>query len=339
MGIMFFASTESLSAASQYQSLLNCVRRADQIGIDAVWIPERHYGKFGGLFPAPAVLAAAIATNTSRIGIRAGSVVTPLHEPLSTVEDWSIVDNLSAGRVQMSLASGWNSADFCLSPDQYVVRKEVTLRHVNELRRLWRGEALETFLPTGEPAQISLHPRPVQPEIPLWMTSSGSRDTFMQAGQLGTGILTHMLGQSLDELAANIREYRRANVGAPDLPSGGKVAVMLHTMLGIDNSGVIANAKNYLRTYFSDALDLDLNTREIDMDVSLRTRLVENRVDHHLTNTSLIGTPERCADHVSRLLRMGVDQIACLVDFGPSESEIMETIDRIPLLLDLALAD
>jgi len=47
----------------------------------AVWTPERHFHAFGGLFPNPSVTSAAVAAVTTRIQIRAGSVVLPLHHP------------------------------------------------------------------------------------------------------------------------------------------------------------------------------------------------------------------------------------------------------------------
>ena len=46
--------------------------------------PERHFHPFGGTYPNPSVTGAAIAAATSRVRIRAGSVVAPLH-PLRIV--------------------------------------------------------------------------------------------------------------------------------------------------------------------------------------------------------------------------------------------------------------
>ena len=56
---------------------------------------------------------------TERIEIRAGSVVLPLHNPIRCAEDWSVVDNLSNGRVGLSFASGWHANDFALAPDNF----------------------------------------------------------------------------------------------------------------------------------------------------------------------------------------------------------------------------
>ena len=68
-------------------------------GFKAVWTPERHFHAFGGLYPNPAVTSAAVAAITTRVRVRAGSVVLPLHNPIRVAEEWAVVDNLSQGRV------------------------------------------------------------------------------------------------------------------------------------------------------------------------------------------------------------------------------------------------
>ena len=84
-----------------------------------MWTPERHFHPFGGLYPNPALTSAAVAAVTKRVGLRAGSVVLPLHNPLRCAEEWSVVDNLSDGRVGLSFASGWHASDFALMPQNF----------------------------------------------------------------------------------------------------------------------------------------------------------------------------------------------------------------------------
>ncbi|MEZ5296782.1 MAG: hypothetical protein R2697_11095 [Ilumatobacteraceae bacterium] len=42
------------------------------------------------------------------------------------------------------------------------------------------------------------------------MTSAGTPETFERAGQLGMNVLTHLLGQSHEQLRQNIDRYRQA---------------------------------------------------------------------------------------------------------------------------------
>ncbi|MEZ5296781.1 MAG: LLM class flavin-dependent oxidoreductase [Ilumatobacteraceae bacterium] len=109
---------------SGYRFLLESARWADQQGFEAVWTPERHFHEFGGAYPNPSVIGAALAASTERIAIRAGSVVAPLHQPPRIAEEWAVVDNLSGGRVGISFAPGWQPDDF-VEPGAYAGAREV----------------------------------------------------------------------------------------------------------------------------------------------------------------------------------------------------------------------
>src|SRR5262249_53582919 len=140
--LMFFASNEDVEKGEKYRLVIESARYGDRHGFLGVWVPERHFTKWGCLYPNPSVLHAALARETRRIRLRAGSVVMPLHDPLRIVEEWSVVDNLSNGRVDLSFASGWNPADFALSPDKYANRHEEVFSGIEIVRKLWRGESI-----------------------------------------------------------------------------------------------------------------------------------------------------------------------------------------------------
>ncbi|MET0406571.1 MAG: LLM class flavin-dependent oxidoreductase, partial [Cystobacter sp.] len=109
--LSYFANDEDGLGRRKYQLLLDGARFADTHGFSAIWTPERHFHSFGGLYPSPAITGAGVATITERLGIRAGSVVIPLHDPIQVAEEWAMIDNLSGGRVGVSFASGWHAND------------------------------------------------------------------------------------------------------------------------------------------------------------------------------------------------------------------------------------
>ncbi|MEL7148644.1 MAG: LLM class flavin-dependent oxidoreductase, partial [Bacteroidota bacterium] len=136
---LFFFSNYEVQADSKYKLLLEAVKYADQHGFNAVWTPERHFHDFGGLFPNPSVISASLAMITDQIQLRSGSCVSPLHDPIRIAEEWSVVDNLSSGRVALSFASGWNSNDFVLAPDNYQDRHQVMHEQIDLVQKLWQG--------------------------------------------------------------------------------------------------------------------------------------------------------------------------------------------------------
>ncbi|MGZ4106711.1 MAG: LLM class flavin-dependent oxidoreductase, partial [Tumebacillaceae bacterium] len=115
--IFFFSGDGSTNEEDKYSMLIESAKFADRNGFSAIWTPERHFEDFGGLYPNPSVLSAALAVLTENIQLRAGSVALPLHHPIRFIEEWSVVDNLSRGRVAVALASGWHPTDFIIAPN------------------------------------------------------------------------------------------------------------------------------------------------------------------------------------------------------------------------------
>src|SRR5262245_7215597 len=122
-GIMFFSSADQKDNDNKYKLLIDATKYADQHGFCSVWTPERHFHEFGGLFPNPTVTSAALAVITKQIHIRAGSLISPIHDPVRIAEEWSVVDNLSNGRIAISFGSGWNVNDFVFFPQRYEQRQ------------------------------------------------------------------------------------------------------------------------------------------------------------------------------------------------------------------------
>lgn len=342
--LFYFADDSTTAAESgRYHLLLEGARFADASGFAAVWTPERHFHPFGGLYPNPAVTGAALAAVTRRVRIRAGSVVAPLHDPVRIAEEWSVVDNLSGGRAGVSFASGWHAVDFALRPDAYPDRRRIALQTLNDVRELWRGGYREVRDGAGGATRVRIFPPPVQPELPVWLTSAGDPGTFRAAGEAGAGVLTHLLGQSVDELAVKIAEYRRVLAGShPGAP--GHVTVMVHTFLGDDTEEVRAAVRTPMHAYLGSSVELvarsllaldagvDLGSLEQD-DIHF---LVERSFERYFDERGLFGTVERARETVERLRAAGADEIACLIDFGVDAADVLRALRHLARLRDAA---
>jgi len=228
--LFYFSADQGEDPGNKYRLLVEGAKFADQHGFAAVWTPERHFHEFGGLYPNPSVTSAAIAMITKNIQIRSGSVVAPLHTPIRIAEEWSVVDNLSNGRVAISFASGWMPEDFVIRPENYASRKDAMLRSIETVRSLWRGETVAFPGPLGRDVRVRILPRPIQAELPVWVTTAGNPETYEMAGNVGANVLTHLLGQSIGEVAKKVGIYRKA-WSAAGHSGRGKVTLMLHTIL------------------------------------------------------------------------------------------------------------
>jgi natural product biosynthesis luciferase-like monooxygenase protein len=333
---LFFFADGGVPGDDGYRLLLESARFADANGFTAVWTPERHFHSFGGLYPNPAVTGAAVAAVTERVGIRAGSVVAPLHHPVRVAEEWSVVDNLSGGRVGVSFASGWHAGDFVLRPENYADRKRVMVEAVQTVRRLWRGEPVEFPDGAGENRSVRIYPAPVQAELPVWITSAGSPDTFRTAGTLGAGLLTHLLGQDHDRLTRNIAAYREEQESGP-----GHVVLMLHTLIGTDAAAVRALVREPFSNYLRSSADLIVKAASgllpagVDLDrLPERDKefLIAHAFERYVETSGLFGTVADGVEMVGRLQAAGVDEIACLIDFGVPRDQVLASLQHLAQL-------
>jgi natural product biosynthesis luciferase-like monooxygenase protein len=339
-GLMFFASRRRAGRARPYQLMLDAARAADRDGLRCVWTPERHFDRFGGLFPDPAITSAALATITERVQLRAGSAISPLHDVVRLAEDWSMVDNLSNGRVAISFGSGWNVNDFVFFPDRYRDRQQVMARQIEEMRALWRGDAVMRTNSFGKEVAITLQPPPVQPELPVWITSSGNPRTFASAGACGANVLTHLIGQDTATLAGKIQIYRDARRDAGLDPDAGIVSLMLHTFLAESDARARDEARDPLCDYLLAAAALErraasgggtiscghqLPTDAAEQtDEALDRELAALACERYLDGASLIGSIDSCETTVARFAALGVNEIACLIDFGVADQAVLE---------------
>jgi len=323
--LYYFGNYDAPFDPDKYKLLFEGARFGDTHGFAAVWIPERHFHSFGGFSPNPSVLAAALARETTRIHIRAGSVALPLHHPIRVAEEWSVVDNLSGGRVGVSFASGWHPDDFVFAPESYERRREVMLEGVEIIKKLWGGGSVMVRGGAQSQIEVRLHPMPQQAELPSWLTCA-HRDSFITAGKLGTGVLTNLLDQPMDDLAEKIAAYRRSLAEHGHEPDRGHVTVLIHTFLGPDAQGAIEEARAPFCKYLRSSMGLLRNmARAQGRDIDLE-RMPEEDLQYLLSETYdrivqaglLIGTPDSCAPVVQQLRACGVDEIGCLIDFVTS---------------------
>lgn len=314
--LFFFASTEVTGARGpMYAGLERAVRFADEAGFEAVWLPERHFHGFGAPFPNPAVLAAALAVQTSNIQLRAGSVVMPLNHPLRVVEDWGMVDRLSAGRVALSFTSGWNPRDFVLNPSDYANRREKTLEGIELVRKLWRGEPQPFVDGQGQTVSVESFPGPLQRDLPVWLTCTEGRERFVDAGRRGFNVLTALLFMDTATLGENIAAYREARAEAGFDP--GHVTVAVHTYVGETEAVARDVARAPLQEYLRSSAGLwaQRSAALATLSETEKTRALAYATERYMTS-SLVGSRRQCAERVGELSRLGADELACLTDFG-----------------------
>ena len=337
--LFYFSGDGSKTQEKKYNLLIESAKFADKNDFSAVWVPERHFHPFGGLYPNPSLTCTALAMITKQIQLRAGSVVMPLHNPARVAEEWSVADNFSGGRVSLAFASGWTMDDFVFSTESHANRKQVMWKGIQTVQKLWQGEQVELKDATGKTYNVRTFPRPIQSKLPTWIVCQSSA-TYIEAGKIGANVLTSLLGGTLEEVAPQISLYRQSLEQNGYDPKAGKVTMMIHTFVGEDFDEVKEAARepfyNYLKTHIN---LLESLARDAGINVDLKkfneediNSLLQFAYEGWLKGRTLIGSKITCMQMIERLQKAGVDEVACLIDFNDNFDAVMASL---PHLKDL----
>lgn len=339
-GLYYFGNTGT--EENQYELLMVGAAYADLNGYSAIWTPERHFNDFGGPFPNPSVLGAAVAARTKNVSIRSGSVVAALHHPIRIAEEWSVVDNISGGRAGICFASGWNANDFVFYPENFKNRKDILIQTIQDVRSLWIGNPVNFKGIDAIEKPFKILPTPVQKELPVWVACTANIETYKRAGEIGAGILTGLLNLSFAELEEKIAVYRKAYQENNHKKGGDRVVLMLHTYLDDSVERAQEKARPSMKKYLLKSLEMNgKDFLEKSNDPSLQNiteksvdELLDFSVSKYFKENSLIGTIESSLPILTKAAASGVDEIACLIDFGIDKISVLDGLPQITRLKD-----
>ncbi|MFF2082992.1 LLM class F420-dependent oxidoreductase [Nocardia sp. NPDC058176] len=269
---------------ADYDTLLSVARTAEELDFDAFFRSD-HYlamGDASGL-PGPTdawITLAGLARDTSRI--RLGTLVTAatfrLPGPLAI--QVAQVDQMSGGRVELGLGSGWFAAEHAAYgipfPDNRFGLLEEQLAIITGL---WETKPGETFSFEGDHYQLTdspALPKPVQDPVPVLIGGNGKVRTPRLAARYATEF--NMPFASIDDSAAQFDRVRAAVRAA-----------------GRTDDLVYSNA-------------LVACVGRTDAEVARRAAAIGREVDE-LKENGLAGSPAEVVDKIARYREIGASRI------------------------------
>jgi natural product biosynthesis luciferase-like monooxygenase protein len=319
---LFFSDVrKDIADADKYAFMRDVTHFADRAGFEAIYLPERHFHEFGSIYANPAIVAAHLIPQTTRIRFRTAGVSVPLHHPAEIVEWWAMNDVLSGGRVDLGFGSGWAKNDFILSPDSYAERRRICSEGIAVIRQLWRGETVSFPGPGGEPIPTTVYPRPVQDELNVWLLVTQSDEGFIHAGAQNYNVFTMLYGNTLDVMRGKIALYRKARRDAGLDPAAGTITLMLHTLMLDDRAAVERAIEVPFKAYIRSSLDAHMQAAAEQQggaapNEAEKARMLDYAYQRYVRTSGIFGTVEDGRRIVDQAIAAGVDEIACLVDFG-----------------------
>jgi alkanesulfonate monooxygenase SsuD/methylene tetrahydromethanopterin reductase-like flavin-dependent oxidoreductase (luciferase family) len=238
------------SSGDLYAELLEQVAAADELGFDSFWVAEHHFHEYGAI-PRPPVWMAAAAERTRRIRLGSAVVVLPFDNPLRSAEDYAMVDVLSGGRLNLGVGSGYlkhEFAGFNIDPEEKRERFDEAL---DILVRALEGERVSYRGKYHRVTDVQINVLPVQkPRPPIWIATLRA-DGAPRVGAKGFPVMLipYASAETIDEMAAGVRAYKQAFIGAGGDPRDATVPFGFHCHCAESTAQARAEAREPMERY------------------------------------------------------------------------------------------
>ncbi len=222
---------ELLSEEQRMRNILEEIELADQVGLDVFGIGEHHRPDY--LVSTPAVVLAAAATRTRRIRLTSAVTVLSSDDPVRVFQDFATLDLISGGRAEIMAGRGSFIESFPLFGYEMEDYNELFTEKLELLLELRKREKV-TWSGQHRPALSgqSVHPRPIQNPLPVWVAVGGTPQSVVRAATLGLPMALAIIGGAPERFKpfAELFRDRARRAGHGDLP------------LSINSHGFIADS-------------------------------------------------------------------------------------------------
>ena len=288
----------------RFGEAITLAETCEAAGLSALWVAEHHFQP-GGICPSPPVLLAAMSQRTRRLRLGVMVSVLPFHNPIEIAEQYAMVDQLLAGRLNLGVGSGYIPLEFQGFGVDPTTKRERFDASLDVLLRALRGEAIEVPGPAG--GTVTLNVRSVQTPYPPITIAVQRREAIPFVARRGCSLalVPYATVASIAELADQIREYRA------HLPPGStaRVSVAVHLYAGDDPASA--------RVAFQRFLDSRLATQSTFYQDKVRRNPQHARAESiEAGGFALFGSPREVNDRLRAYREAGVDEILGIFDFG-----------------------
>lgn len=221
------------------------VKLMDELGLDFFGIGEHHRQDYA--VSSPEIVLAALSTVTKNIKLGSAVSVISSSDPVKLYQDFSTVDNLSNGRVELMAGRGSFIESFPLFghdlndyENLFAEKLDLLLNlNTNEIIN-WQGRFRAPIV------NQTVYPRPVQNQIPIWIAVGGTKSSVVRAATLGLPIMFAIIGGNPANFGPLFELYKMIyNENGHD-PEKMQIGVHMHSFFGDETEQV---AEHYFPTY------------------------------------------------------------------------------------------
>ena len=324
--------------AAEYDSYLDQLGYAEQLGFDAIGVNEHHQTAYG-LMPAPNLIASALVQRTKTVKIAVlGRALPIVGNPINIAEEFAMLDVMSKGRIIAGFVRGIG-AEYHSSGVNPAFSHERFHEAHDLIVKAWTTPGPFEF----EGAHfryryVNLWPRPYQtPHPPIWIPSMGSRETIEWASAPERKYPFLVTFSSEAAVARYLTMYRETANAHGYTASGSQLGWAVPIYVAATDARAREEAKAGIESLFNDFLPIpwemllppgytSIPSLKATMKIrtSLGSRARNQTVDELIeSGTALIGSPTTVRDKIERMRdQTGLEHLITLLQFGVMSDEL-----------------
>jgi alkanesulfonate monooxygenase SsuD/methylene tetrahydromethanopterin reductase-like flavin-dependent oxidoreductase (luciferase family) len=232
--------------ATLFDERLTFIQAADAAGFYCLHLAEHHATPLN-MVPVPGVFLGAVARVTKRMRLGTLVYLLPLYSPLRLIEEISMLDHLSHGRLEVGVGRGVSPFELKFHKVAHEDSREI---FVDAFKCLSAGLTTDSLSYSGpyytyENVPIALRPLQ-QPHPAFWYGSSGAEGSTW-AGEQGLHFVTlgsmQLAKENIDTFKQAFAKRGRAAQPKAEFPGGAAIGVQRHIFVDETDAKARAWAK------------------------------------------------------------------------------------------------
>ena len=267
----------------EWKRFVDLGRAADDAGVDRVVVVDHvvmgnNTDKYvWGKFPVPPdapwyepiTMLTAIAAVTERVRLATGILIVPLRPAAFLAKQIATLDQLSNGRVDLGVGTGWQREEYEACGYDFDQRGQLLTDALAALQVLWRETPAALDTPTLSFSGIYCEPKPVQQGgVPIWVAGTLNKRNLDRLVRFASGWIP-IMGATIDDIAAGAKQIGEAWSAAGRDPAGLKVQAPIR--IAMDDNGrpdIARSMESIPELVAAGATDVNVTLRAFCRDVA-----------------------------------------------------------------------
>jgi len=195
--------------SDRIQATVRIAQKVEEVGLDVFATGEHHNPPF--VPSSPTTLLGFIAARTERIVLSTSTTLITTNDPVKIAEDFSVLQHLSNGRVDVMLGRGNTGPVYPWFGEDIRQAVPLTVEKYGLLRRLWREEVVNWEGEFRTPLQgFTLAPQPLDGIPPfVWHGSIRTPEIAELAAYYGDGFFANHIFWPASHTKKMVQLYRQ----------------------------------------------------------------------------------------------------------------------------------